>query len=218
VERGGFLKRARAKAAASSPKVGSASEIGKVSNPCNNLSSSVVPELKPSDSHFKIKVVLEGRNRSAPVAAMVDCGATALFISERFVRRNKVRTHPLSRRIKLCNIDGSENRAGSVSRSARLRGDNREWLNFLVTDLGPEEVVLGLPWLRSVNLEIDWAGGTLNMERGCRGKTEQIAASRAQRRRWWKASVLEDPTERLWCAAGYTCLSPWIARERVFSL
>ncbi len=25
------------------------------------------------------------------------------------------------------------------------------WREFLVTDLGPEDIVLGLPWLRSVN-------------------------------------------------------------------
>jgi hypothetical protein len=35
-------------------------------------------------------------------------------------------------------------------------------------------------------------------------KTKQIAASRTQRRQWWKARVLEDPSERLWCAAGFT--------------
>ena len=85
---------------------------------------------------------------------MVDCGATALFISEKFVKENKVRTNPLDRKIRLCNIDGSENRAGSIARSARLHlqvGDSREWLDFMVTNLGPEDLVLGLPWLRKMN-------------------------------------------------------------------
>ena len=138
---------------------------------------------------------------------MVDCGATALFINERFVRERKVRTRPLDRKIRLCNIDGSENRAGSISRVARLRlciGEDRTKEEFLVTDLGPEDVVLGLPWLRRVNPEIDWGGGTLSMRNSGQRRTEQVAATRVQRRRWWRAKVLDDPSEKLWCAAGYT--------------
>jgi hypothetical protein len=148
---------------------------------------------------------------------MVDCGATALFISEKFVKENKVRTNPLDRKIRLCNIDGSENRVGSIARSARLRlqvGDSREWLDFMVTNLGPEDLVLGLPWLRKMNPAIDWREGTLEMREGARRKeksghdlevkAEQIAASRGQRRRWCRAKILEDPSEALWCAAGYT--------------
>jgi hypothetical protein len=85
-------------------------------------------------------------------------------------------------------------------------GNIREWQEFLVTDLGPEDIVLGLPWLKSVNPEIDWAEGTLDMERS-RGKIEKVAANRTQRRHWWRASVLEDPSEGLWCAAGFTYLT-----------
>ena len=35
-------------------------------------------------------------------------------------------------------------------------------------------------------------------------RVQRVAANRQQRHRWWKAKVLEDPTERLWCAASYT--------------
>jgi hypothetical protein len=203
----GFLNGRRVKAATRSPEEESATVSDKVLDSCNDISSSVVSEIKPTGTHFKIRIVLEGRNRSALVAAMVDCGATALFISERFVKENNVRTRPLGRKIRLCNIDGSDNRAGHISRSVRLRlrvGESCAWEEFMVTDLGPEDVVLGLPWLRKVNPEIDWGGGTLSMRSEGQMKTEQIAASRTQRRRWWKARVLEDPSERLWCAAGFT--------------
>ena len=50
-------------------------------------------------SLFKIKVILEGWNRSTLVVAIVDCGATTLFISEKFVKENKVRTNPLDWKI-----------------------------------------------------------------------------------------------------------------------
>nr|VWO97963.1 BZIP domain-containing protein [Ganoderma boninense] len=198
---------------------------------------------------------------------MIDSGATSLFVSKRFVRKHNVFKHPLGRNIPLYNIDGSHNRAGGITHFVRLQvvmGDYAEWREFLVTDLGPEDIVLGLPWLRSVNPEIDWMGGGMRVETveeseeagrttsksGARrpkvtvedceedeedessqerregdekeqpmgaedgeagvkeeeeeSTAERVRANRAQRRKWWKAGVLEEATEELWCAAGYT--------------
>ncbi|PIL32324.1 hypothetical protein GSI_05570 [Ganoderma sinense ZZ0214-1] len=201
---------------------------------------------------------------------MIDSGATSLFASKRFVRKHNVFKHPLGREIPLYNIDGLHNRAGGITHFVRLQvvmGDYAEWREFLVTDLGPEDIILGLPWLRSVNPEIDWTGGGMRVEteeeETARGSTsgarrpkvtvedcdeaeeegvqakregdekeetvtgadrektedesgraeseeeerpmaEHVRANRAQRRKWWKAGVLEDATEELWCAAGYT--------------
>jgi Retroviral aspartyl protease len=156
------------------------------SNPCNNIDSCVIPELKRESSHFKIRIALKGRNRSALVVAMVDCGATALFISKRFVKENKIRTHLISCEIPLYNIDGSRNRAGSITHATCLRlrvGDVEEWQVFWVTELGPEDVVLGLPWLRSTNPSIDWAKGRMKIDSASERndpKVEQVAANRMQ--------------------------------------
>ena len=185
----------------------------------NKIDSCVVLELLLSSSHFKIMVGLQGRNCSVSVVAMVDCGATALFLSKEFVRRNWVHMHPLTRKIPLYNIDGSRNKAGSLAHYARLRlqvGKEEAWQDFLMTELGSEDVILGLPWLRRVNPKIDWAEGMMEMKPhsgdagkvsnclGRRATVEQVAANRMQRRQWWRARVLEDPSESLWCAAGYT--------------
>lgn len=35
-------------------------------------------------------------------------------------------------------------------------------------------------------------------------RVQWIAANRQQRCQWWKAKVLEDSTDQLWCVAGYT--------------
>jgi Retroviral aspartyl protease len=117
---------------------------------------------------------------------MVDCGATALLISKRFVKKHKIRTHLLNYEIPLYNIDGSKNRAGKISQSVHLQlliGDSKSWSDFLITDLGPEDVVLGLPWLRSVNPNINWAEGTMEVERETNGaRVEQVATNRMQRR------------------------------------
>jgi hypothetical protein len=183
------------------------------SNPCNNINSCVILELTPSNSHFKVRITLKGRNRSTAVAAMVDCGATALFISRRFMRENKIRTHLIPREIPLYNIDGSRNCTRGITCLTRLQlkvGDTEEWRVFLVTDLGLEDVVLGLLWLRRVNPDIDWAQGKLKInsiieEANARvARVEQIAANRVQRRKWYRIKVLDDCSEQLWCVAGYT--------------
>jgi hypothetical protein len=39
-------------------------------------------------------------------------------------------------------------------------GKHHEWTDFLVTNLGMDTLILGLPWLRKVNPAIDWKTGT----------------------------------------------------------
>jgi len=98
---------------------------------------------------------------------MVDCGATALFISERFVKEKYICMHSLVCEIPLYNINGSKNCAGRITHFAQLWLQVREsieWCKLLVTELGPKYVVLGLPWLRSVNPEIDWTKGMMKID------------------------------------------------------
>ena len=97
---------------------------------------------------------------------MVDSGATSLFISNKFVARNRMLKEPLERKIILYNIDGTLNKAGTikdkVSLYLRIGDQERKW-DFLVTDLGPEDVILELPWLRHVNPAIDWSSGEMKI-------------------------------------------------------
>ena len=100
---------------------------------------------------------------------MIDSGATALFINEKFVRSNKIPKRALPHQIAVNNIDGTRNRAGHITHYARLRvkiGDIEETTEFLITDLGPENVILGLPWLKRINPKIDWVMGELELPSG----------------------------------------------------
>ena len=59
------------------------------------LDSCTIPELNPETFHFRIPMTVHGRNKSIEVAAMVDSGATSLFVGQTFVERNQVFTHKL---------------------------------------------------------------------------------------------------------------------------
>ena len=114
-------------------------------------------EVDSSSSHFHVKLILKGKNRSVLVNGMVDSGATALFISPRFVAKHHIIPRSLPREIGLRNIDGTENKSGSIRYSCTLTvtvGGYTAEHEFLVADLGPEDVILGLPWLREVNPSI----------------------------------------------------------------
>ena len=188
---------------------------------------------------------------------MVDCGATALFLDNNFVKRHQLKTFALQKPIRIFNIDGTANRAGQITHFARLAlmvDKQEQWTDFLVTDLGGEDIILGLPWLRRTNPQVDWEKGRLSVkatkvtiedvpeEPGSdriaavttdgsllepvaptpktnevpkvlppqdSSETEEpplcrIQANRALRRSWVKAGVIDNTTEEVWCAAGYT--------------
>jgi hypothetical protein len=115
----------------------------------------------------------------------------------------------------LLNIDGSKNTNGAVTQFARLRlksGRYKDLLEFLVTDLGPEDVILGLPWLKKVGAQVDFKGGNMTVKGGgqptgvdmSEPRFQRIAANRVQRRQWMKQGILEADSDELWVAAGYT--------------
>jgi len=63
----------------------------------------------------------------------------------------------------LLNIDGTKNKSGIIRHCT--------WLNLkigkqnvLTRFLGKEEIILGLPWLKEHNPQIDWLQGTMNIE------------------------------------------------------
>ena len=89
---------------------------------------------------------------------MVDSGATALFLDKKYTDSQKMWQVPLKNPITLYNIDGSLNKARSITHKVRLSlkiGPDEETFDFYVTSLRPEKVILGLPWLRHWNPAIN---------------------------------------------------------------
>src|ERR1700761_8197775 len=95
---------------------------------------------------------------------MVDSGATSLFINHKFTSKHKMMKTPLEHPILLYNIDGSKNEAGSSTHKIWLAlrvGQDKEKFDFYITSLGPEKVILRLPWLCHRNPQIDWQEGMM---------------------------------------------------------
>lgn len=62
-----------------------------------------------SQNHFRIPIILGGLQRSVRATAMIDSGATALFMNRRYARQHKMLLTELEHPIYVRNIDGTEN-------------------------------------------------------------------------------------------------------------
>jgi hypothetical protein len=79
-----------------------------------------VSSIDPLGNHFCVNVIIKGINRNIRFPAMIDSGATALFVSKHFMQRHHIICSPLPNTIALHNINGSKNKAGLLTYFARL--------------------------------------------------------------------------------------------------
>ena len=56
-----------------------------------NISTAL--EINPSSSHFRVQITLRDKNQSIAMAAMVDSGATALFMNKNFTWQHSIYRH-----------------------------------------------------------------------------------------------------------------------------
>src|SRR5882724_885299 len=111
------------------------------------------------------------------VKALIDSGATGMFIDIGFVRSKNIQTHRLPRAILVYNVDGTPNEAGHITEVVDLSvqyKDHSEWVTFHITGIGRITIILGHTWLMEHNPEIDWRTGEISMMRcptSCRLKT-----------------------------------------------
>ena len=65
-------------------------------------------------------------------------------------------------------------------------GQDEEKIDFYVTSLGLEKVILGHSWLRHHNVEIDWQKGTMKLstDQGIDPKPLQLEVTKLQPIEW----------------------------------
>jgi hypothetical protein len=100
--------------------------------------------------------------------ALLDSGATGLFVNADFVKQNRLTTKPLSRPIPVYNMDGSPNEAGSISEVVEVvlqYHNHSERATFAVTSLRKQDLILGITWLQKHNPKINWEMPEVKMSR-----------------------------------------------------
>jgi gag-polyprotein putative aspartyl protease len=153
--------------------------------------------------HLQIGVAKSGKE-IVDTHALLDSGAEGTFIDNRFVDRHAIKTTPLRKPITSRNVDGTKNKNGTIMHTATtditVHGKTKKTKLF-VSGLGKETVILGLPWLRKENPDVNWKEGTFRYRDElsmARIKTI-IEKSRCNHvkpvKPWPKATVEEIPDE-----------------------
>ena len=109
--------------------------------------------------HICFDIQLFGKYKKADLKAMLDCGASTIFIHPRLVKEKNITTQRFPQPIQLRNIDNSMNAIGMITHEADIGlriGSHEEIATFAVADIGDDDIILGIDWLRKHNPEVDW--------------------------------------------------------------
>ncbi len=112
-----------------------------------------------------IPISIRTNNTMANIKALVDSGATDCFMSENFIQQMKLGKRPLQKPRKIWNIDNRANQAGAITHYITLSittGGVQKQIQFLVTNIGNEDVILGYPWMAAFEPRFSWKNGVIN--------------------------------------------------------
>lgn len=83
---------------------------------------------------------------------------------------------PLQKHIRVFNVDGTKNKVGKITHYAWVKiriGLRQMDTRMLITGLGKDNLIFGLPWLKRHNPKINWTKGQMDLEQF--GKTRRFS-------------------------------------------
>jgi len=116
----------------------------------------------------KIGLKQEEEEEGVATEALLDSGATGLVMSKEFARKHKFRRTELERPVHVRNVDGTFNYVGPIVDTVEVEiyfKGHKERTSIDVMGDQKWSVILGMPWLRHYNPEIDWKTEEVKMTR-----------------------------------------------------
>ena len=95
---------------------------------------------------------------------MLNSGAGGIFIDRNYQQELGLPTRSLKDPIIVHNVDGTRNKKGVITDYVRIRlnvNDRSRTVIAHVTGLGKQRFILGYPWLRDWNPDVNWELGSL---------------------------------------------------------
>ena len=126
-----------------------------------------VPVNYDKNKEFIYPIQVQGaeNDKIVETEALLDCGAGGKFIDQNYMRNMKWPQTKLEKPIRVRNVDGTLNKTGMITHQTELtitvKGKTRKH-QFLITGLGKQKIILGLPWFTEENPDIDWKNQTVN--------------------------------------------------------
>jgi len=132
------------------------------------------------------------------IKALLDSGATGIFIDRQTAARHGFKLQKLERPLVIRNVDGTNNSGGAIMHQVECNvfyKGHMERMRMDVCDLGKTEVILGMPWLAAHNPEINWETGEVKITR-----CSPLCGGRSQKKEKVKRMATEEE-EKIVCWA-----------------
>ena len=107
-------------------------------------------------------------HKGITVKALLDSGATEMFMDRDMAKKHGFKITKLERPLKVKNVNGTENSEGSITHQVEVNvfyKNHVERMRIDVCNLEKTEVILGMPWLQAHNPEINWETGEVKITR-----------------------------------------------------
>lgn len=138
-----------------------------------------------TSTHLQIELQTIDTGARVTISALLDSGATGLFLDSEFVKGNHLNTRRLPRAIPVYNVDGTANQGGSIQEEIDMimsfQGHS-ERTTFAVCSLGSKTAIVGHTWLQQHNPEVNWQTGEITMSRCPSNCRVQRAKARQQKK------------------------------------
>ena len=109
--------------------------------------------------------IIDGK-KIVETKALINSGTQGIFMDEQFAKKHQLPLLRLNKEIQVSNVDESPNKNGPIRFHTRLptKIDGKTIsTRFLISNLGKEDVILGLPWLDKVNPKVDWTNKSVKI-------------------------------------------------------
>src|SRR5258708_35762960 len=110
-----------------------------------------------SQNKLSISTNISYGMKIAETKALIDCGAEGRFVHEEKVNLKKAKK--LRKPLKVKNVDGTPNKKKYITHQIlvnySIQGIKmKDW--FFITNIGDQDMILGIPWLKICNPRIAW--------------------------------------------------------------
>ena len=153
-------------------------------------------EEKESQMHIPVRV------KQQETMALIDCGADINYVNEDWCKTKEFRiTHAGFGNVQ--GFDGKKTRIPIKETVIPFRINGRFQLHKfrVIEDTGKDEIVLGMPWLRKENPDIDWSSRTVKISgiasKEGEGKKEQPVSQEEKLKSEKAQRELEDIKKQL---------------------
>ena len=106
-------------------------------------------------------------HKGITVKALLDSGAMGMFMDKKMAAKHRFKLQKLERPVTVRNVD-STNNSRAIIHQVEVNVYYKNYIKRMrmdVCDLGRMNIILGILWLQTYNLEINWKTGEVRMTR-----------------------------------------------------